>query len=130
MKRVVALSEFEIETLKEAVAHHPKHRSRTRAHALLLSNKKFSIKQIADIFEVCEVTVSNWITAWYEQGISSLFDDKRSGRPSIYSQEEALLLKSFVDEEPHQLKRAQSLLQNSTGKECSLGTIKRTIKNF
>ncbi|MCL1077625.1 hypothetical protein L2734_05460 [Parashewanella spongiae] len=42
MKRVVALSEFEIETLKAAIAHHPKHRSRTRAHAFLLSNKKFS----------------------------------------------------------------------------------------
>ncbi|RJY18337.1 helix-turn-helix domain-containing protein [Parashewanella spongiae] len=96
----------------------------------MLSNKKFSIKQIADIFEVCEITVSNWITAWYEQGVSSLFDDKRSGRPSIYSQEEASLLKSFVDEEPHQLKRAQSLIQNSTGKECSLGTVKRTIKKI
>ena len=128
MKRVVSLSEIEIKTLSEAVAHHPKHRSRARAHALLLSNKKFPIKQLATIFDVSEITVSNWIDAWYEQGISSLFDDKRSGRPTIFSQQEAVLLKSFVDEEPHQLKRAQSLIQDSTGKACSLGTVKRTIK--
>ncbi len=39
MKRVVSPSEDEVQTLREAVAHHPKHRSRNRAHAFLLSNK-------------------------------------------------------------------------------------------
>jgi len=43
MKYVPTLSELELETLKEAVAHHSNHRARTRAHAIVLSSRHYSI---------------------------------------------------------------------------------------
>ncbi len=128
MKVVWRLTEAEQITLREAVANHPKHRCRIRAHAILLSHKRYDIKQLADIFDTSLETLSKWIDCWEEFGISSLYDAKRTGRPTIYTDEEKQRLKELVDEEPHQLKRAQSLMEKESGKKASVSTIKRTLK--
>ena len=57
-----------------------------------------------------------------------LYDAVRIGRKPIYTEAEVYRLKSLVDEEPHQLKRAQAILEEETGKKSSLDTIKRNIK--
>ncbi len=56
-------------------------RIRQRAHALLLSNKKYSIDAIADIFEVHRDTISRWFVHWEEHGIEGLADAPKPGRP-------------------------------------------------
>lgn len=45
-----------------------------------------------------------------------LYDAVRIGRKPIYTEAEVYRLKSLVDEEPHQLKRAQAILEDETGK--------------
>ena len=130
MKQVRSLLEHEFTTLEEAFKNHPKHRCRTRAHAILSSYHGFSLKQIAKILLVKSDTVSGWIDLWFDFGIIFLYDGKRTGRPEIYNEAENQRLKELVDEEPYQLKRAQSIMASETGKTASKSTLKRILKNF
>ena len=45
MKFVQALSKIEIVTLTECIMNHTNYRSRSRAQAILLSNRKYTISQ-------------------------------------------------------------------------------------
>jgi len=128
MKIVKPLSHDELITLQEAYANHPKKRVRIRAHAIILSNKNYPIKALADIFDAKFETVSLWLDLWEQNGVSGLFDAPRKGRPSIYTSVDIEVLKEFVDEEPHQLKRAKAKLESITKKKSSLNTIKRLLK--
>ncbi len=56
---------------------------RQRAHALILSSKRRTIEEIADIFDIDRDTVSEWFKRWEAGGIDSLKDAPRSGRPSL-----------------------------------------------
>ncbi len=62
-----------------------KFRLRMRAHAILLSSKKYSIDAIADIYDVHRDTVSRWINNWEEKGIEGLEDRPKPGRPRKYA---------------------------------------------
>ena len=55
---------------------------RIRAHSILLSNKSYTINQLADIFMVQRDAVSMWLNLWDKIGLAGLFDAPRSGRPS------------------------------------------------
>ncbi|CAG22741.1 hypothetical protein PBPRB0869 [Photobacterium profundum SS9] len=128
MKAVNPLTENEQITLKEAIANHPKNRVRTRAHAIFLSDKGYTILTLTDIFDAKFETVSSWIDHWGTSGIVGLYDATRIGRKPIYTETEVQRLKSLIDDEPHQLKRAQAILEEETGKKSSLDTLKRNIK--
>ena len=79
------------------------HRTRVRAHAILLSYRKYSIDDIADIFDVHRDTISRWLDSWHEQGIAGLYDAPKPGRPRVKSncEEENLLsidmMKQYYD---------------------------------
>jgi transposase len=68
-------------------------RLRMRAHAILLSSKKYSIDAIADIYNVHRDTVSRWINNWEEKGVEGLEDAPKPGRPRVRPQSEK---KSYV----------------------------------
>ena len=68
----------------------PDHRERQRAHALLLSNRHYSIGDLATLFEVDRDTVSRWMDHWEQWPTDSqqpmdLQDHYRSGRPNTLS---------------------------------------------
>ena len=62
---------------------------RRRAHAILLSSKKFKIDQLAAIFDVDRDTISDWLQRWEIRGVSGLNDAARSGRPRKKKQKES-----------------------------------------
>ncbi len=111
MKFIKPLSEIEKLTLREAYMNHIQFRVRHRAHALLLNNRGYSIAQLQRVFEVNRDTVSAWLDRWENEGIVGLFDAVRTGRPSIFTLEEQNKFKTYVDENPHQLKEAVSKLK-------------------
>lgn len=59
-----------------------------RAHAVLLSARRYSIDQIADIYEQDRDRVSLWLDWWVDYEFDGLADDPRSGRPTILADEE------------------------------------------
>lgn len=63
------------------------HRERQRAHALLLSQRSYTIPDLADLFEVDRDTISDWMDRWQDwladsQKPLALQDQARSGRPA------------------------------------------------
>ena len=128
MKFIKPLSEVEKQTLEEAHRNHPQFRARHRAQALLLNARGYSIVQLQCIFEVGRDTVSGWLDRWEFDGIVGLSDEARSGRPPIFTLEEQHKFKTFVDENPHQLKEAATRLREEVGKDASLYTYKRFLK--
>ena len=53
----------EIKTLEEMHKNHPCHAPRIRAHAILLSDTGFKLKEIASIFNICRQTAATWLHA-------------------------------------------------------------------
>ena len=128
MKFVSHLSPAVKLTLKEAQDHHPSGRVRQRAHALQLSHKSYSLSQLAEVFDVHRNTVSQWIDDWETFGLIGLYDNAKSGRPTILSDAEIERFRQYIDENPHQPKRAMARLEAETGKVASYDTYKRCLK--
>lgn len=128
MKYVKPLSPPEIITLKEMYKNAPVHRMRQRAHIILMSNRMMTIKSIALGMDLDRDTISSTIDAWESIGIRGLYDNKRTGRPPIYNEEENKIINSLVEKEPKQLKICLSEIESQTGKTSSVDTIKRVIK--
>lgn len=58
------------------------YREISRCRAMMLSHKGYTIKDLADIFDVDRDTVASWFDRYESQGIEGLKDQLRSGRPS------------------------------------------------
>jgi len=84
MKFIDGLEIDETKILFELVKFAKNHRLRQRAHAVILSHKKFTVEELSDIFEVHRDTISRWLNSYEENGIGGLFDAPKSGRPKIY----------------------------------------------
>jgi hypothetical protein len=69
MLAVNTLPPEEILTLEEMHNNHPCHAPRIRAHAILLSDVGFKLKEIASIFNICRQTAATWLHAWKDGGI-------------------------------------------------------------
>jgi transposase len=52
-----------------------------RIRIILLSNKGYTVPQIADIFECDQASVRNWIERFEAEGVRGLYDRPRCGRP-------------------------------------------------
>src|SRR4029450_9418920 len=85
-KFVQPLREAEREQLKEVMKSQAPQRTRMRAHAILLSERRYSIDQIADIYQVDRDRVSEWLDWWEEDQFAGLDDDPRSGRHPTLSE--------------------------------------------
>jgi len=72
MKFIAPLDDQTQEQLRLLLHSSPNARVRQRAHAVLLSSKRYPINQIADIFEVDRDTVSRWLSNWDEQHFDGL----------------------------------------------------------
>ena len=74
--------------MKELYNYHEKRRIRQRAHMVLLSNKGYPIKEVAEIVGVHRDTVSKHLHNYEEEGVQALYEDERSGRPAKLSEEQ------------------------------------------
>jgi transposase len=128
MKCVSPLSDTDLQVLSDAYIQGEKPALRRRAHAILLSNKGYTINQISDILAVRRGAVSIWLKAWKTDGLNGLTAKSQSGRPAIYDEQDRELLKTLVAQTPHQIKAVQARLQEETGKTSCSMTIKRALK--
>lgn len=99
-----------------------------RAHAVLLSDAGFSLKQLSVIFNVCRQTVSAWLRHWEEGGSDALSDKPRSGRPPKVTGEARQYVLGQVTESPRSLKTVLALLAEKWGVPVSIASLKRLCK--
>jgi len=88
--RYVQLTTQQTQQLTQLYKTSQNHRERQRAHALLLSQRNYTIPDLADLFEVDRDTISRWMDRWREwltdsQKTLALHDQTRSGRPAVLS---------------------------------------------
>jgi len=129
MKFVAPLSDPEIQTLTDMHRLHPSRRARMRAHSVLLSHQGFSLRHIADIYQVSRYAVSAWLERWQKAGLVGLYDHPRSGRPPRLTREEPHKVDQYLQEHPKDLKQVVHRLAQDTNKQVSTKTIKRLINN-
>jgi transposase len=125
---IKSLSEEQQRSLNQIVRNHSSHRTRTRAHAILLSARRYSINQIADIFAVDRETVTSWIVRWEESDTDGLDDDPKSGRPPTLSDEEEKQAIEIVKDEPRSIKQQLLVVIARFSKQLSLETLRNVCK--
>ena len=128
MRYVQPLTENQRQTLEDLRKHDPSARARTRAHSILLSARRITIKEIVKIYQVDRDTVASWIKKWEQHGVESLYDKPRCGRPSKLTLEEKELAQQYIKEEPRCLKQVAERLSQKTAKRLSLSSLKRLAK--
>lgn len=101
---------------------------RCRAHAILLNGRRYSIDQIADIYEVDRDTVSLWLRDWEEDGSAGLGDKEGRGRKPILNEKEQRQAVQLVEQEPRSTKRHLHQIEKKTGKKISADTLKKILK--
>ena len=130
-KRCIQLTDSEQLTLREGIKYHPKHEFRRCCQALLWSHQGWSAKTIAGQLEVCQQTVSHWLTAFEQDGLVGLRRQKGQGRRpllSVTNQAHQQALKKAVAAHYHDAGRIQADLQMALGQPMSRDTIKRFLK--
>lgn len=85
--RYVQLTPAQSQQLNQLYKTSSDHRERQRAHALLLSERGYTIPDLAELFAVDRDTISRWIDRWQHwlttpQQSLTLLDQARQGRPS------------------------------------------------
>jgi transposase len=88
-KFVKPLTSVQQQRLQEIQKTAPAHRTRMRAHAVLLSARGYTLDQIADIYQQDRDRVSLWLDWWSDYEYDGLADDPKSGRPAILADETA-----------------------------------------
>jgi transposase len=91
-------------------------RTRMRAHAVLLSARRYSLDQIADIYQVDRDRGSQWLEWWEAEQLAGLDDDPRSGRPPKLSEAECRDAREIVAREPRTIKTGVKRIADELGK--------------
>jgi transposase len=99
-----------------------------RAHAILLSERRYSIDQIADIYQVDRDRVSLWLDWWEHCQFGGLDDDPRSGRPPKLTEQEQKQAVELALKEPRSLKQGLQQIAGTIGKTISGDTLKTLLK--
>jgi transposase len=124
-KFVQPLTDEQRKQLKEVRKSQSSQRTRMRAHAILLSERRDSLDQIADIDQVDRDRVSEWLDWWAEAQFEGLEDDPRSGRPSKLTEKEQRHAVKLTLKEPRSLRQGLTAIASKVGKIISRDTLKR-----
>jgi transposase len=122
------LIETEIQQLNKMLKKHSNHACRMRSQAILLSFDGFKLKDIAIACRSCRQTVSTWIRNWKEDGINSLLDKPRSGRPCKLLPEQKTQALKWIEQSPRSLKNVVEQLAQQFSVQLNCATLRRLCK--
>jgi transposase len=103
-------------------------RKRMRAHALLLSHRRYAIDQMADIYQVDRERVSQGLEWWEEDQGDGWADDPRSGRPPKLDDPEKERVVEIVRREPRSLTHGLKRIADEVGTIISGDTLQKILK--
>jgi transposase len=103
-------------------------RTRMRAHAVLLSERRYSLEQIADIYQVDRDRVSQWLEWWEAEQVAGLDDGPRSGRPPKLTESERQEALTIALQEPRTLKTGLKRIADAIGKLISGETLRTLLR--
>lgn len=109
---------------------HPNHYTRMRGHAIILSDARYEIQQLVDIFAVDRDSVRAWINRFEENGVDGLLDEDRPGGPRKLDPQEEEILKDLLRQYPSRPATVMSRLRSRTGKTISRWSLRRYARRF
>lgn len=127
-KFVKKLTSEQRQQLTEIMKSSAPQRKRMRAHAILLSERRYSINQIADIYQTDRDRVSQWLDWWEQYQFEGLDDDPRSGRPPTLDPQEKKEAIEIVRQEPRSIKQGLKSIADEIGKVISGDTLKKILR--
>ncbi|MEZ6087290.1 MAG: helix-turn-helix domain-containing protein [Pirellulaceae bacterium] len=110
-------------------SHHC-HYTRLRAHAILLSDRGKSIRQIVDMLGVDRNSVASWIDRFDNGGPAALQDRERPGAPPVLNDQELRVLDELFDLYPNQPSKVLAELKLRTGKRISQNAMRRYARRL
>jgi transposase len=102
-------------------------RTRMRAHAVLLSARRYSLDQIADIYQVDRDRVSQWLEWGDAEHVAGLDDEPRSGRPPKLTGAERQEALKITVQEPRTIKTGVQRIADEVGKLLSGETLRTLL---
>ncbi len=105
-----------------------KHETRQKAQCILLSNKGLTINELLLIFDVHLNTIYNWFNEWEARGLLSLYPLKGQGRKPLIGDDNGEVIKNLVNDNPKQIKKVISEIDEKLDIKISTRTLKRFIK--
>ena len=126
-KFVKPLTTAQREQLSELMKSAAPQRTRMRAHAVLLSERRYSLEQIADIYQVDRDRVSQWLEWWEVEQGAGLDDEPRSGRPPKLTESERQEALNIALQEPRTIKRGLKRIADELGKLISGETLRTLL---
>ena len=127
--RYIQLSETEQVTLQEAVRNHPSAIVRTRSQALLLSHRRYPVKELARLHQVRTRTIYEWFSRWQAIGLVGLRITQGRGRKSVLQAVHTPLVEETLTLDCQDLKQASLTLSETLETPISKGQLKRFLKS-
>jgi transposase len=103
---------------------------RNRAKCIILTYQGFPQQQLMTFFNISAKTFYNWVTRWERQGFLGLYNQKGRGRKAKLDEKQKEQVKEWIKEEPKNLKKIISKIQQTWKIEVSKDTVKRIIKKL
>jgi transposase len=126
-KFVKPLTPAQREQLQGIMKSNASQRTRMRAHAVLLSGRRYSLAQIADIYPVDRDRVSQWLEWWAAEQAAGLDDDPRSGRPPKLAEAERQEALKITLQEPRSIKTGLKRSADAVGTLLSVETLRSLL---
>jgi len=126
--RNISLTEQEAKELKELYKSGRYMIERKRSQCLLLSHQGKSINELANIFGVSRLTITNWLDKWQNGGLEGIRLQPGRGRKQKLFGIEQEQLEAYVEHHSRNLKAVVALIKEKHAVEVSKKTLQRFLK--
>lgn len=131
--RFIKLSEAELVTLHEGHKNGSQFQFRNRCQCLVFSHQGKSVAELAQFFEVSQITIYGWLDRWEAGGIVGLMNRPGRGRKPILSLQNPAHIESVktaVKKNAQSIKAMVAELETALDIPMSVDTVKRFLKNL
>lgn len=131
--RFVKLTDAELITLQEGHKNGSQFQFRNRCQCLILSNHGKTVSELAQLFEVSNITIYSWFDRWEEKGIVGLLNGKGQGRKpilSVQNPKHVSAVKAAASKNAQSVKAVVAELETALEEKMSVDTVKRFFKNL
>ncbi len=126
--RNIRLTEQEEQELKELYKKGASIIERKRSQCLLLSHQGQSINELASIFGVTRLTISNWFDKWEQAGLEGMRLEPGRGRKQKLVGIGPEQLEAYVAEHSRNLNAVVALIKEKHAVVVSKKTLQRFLK--
>ena len=97
MRYITDLNKDTIEALEKIIKDEKRYKSRYRAQAILLSNQRKNINEIAEIFGVKIRTIYRWFDRFEKDNLDGIYELKGRGRkPKLRIENDAKKVQEYI----------------------------------